>query len=211
MPRALQEQSMLRIEHPRGKRWEAEEVRVELIDRVEQRCAAHIRRIGQCLLADTFIAQLLFGQRDDRLLAAGKIAPERRKIIGAWKFAGHADHRDRVVGDAHWSCPPCTPGLALRRMAAPCRAAARCCARSRTVSAFFSSPGLFGSRSGPESPSWSIRSAARLCRDAPCSISVTGGSTPKSARAPLRMRTALRESSPKSGSGTRGSTADASA
>lgn len=183
---------MLGIQHLRGQRREPEEAGVELVDPVKKRGATHIRRIGQRLVADAGVAQLLFGQGDDRLLTAPKVAPERRNILGARKSAGHADHRDRVLGDAHRSYPPCTSGLGRRRIAAPCRAAARWRARSRIVSA------LLSAGSGSLSPSWRIKSAVRSCKDAPCSISATGGSTPKSARAPLRIRTAIRESSPSS-------------
>src|SRR5262249_22269081 len=43
MPGALQEQPVLWIEHLRGQRREPEEVRVELVDPVQQRCATYIR------------------------------------------------------------------------------------------------------------------------------------------------------------------------
>ena len=134
MPRALQEQPLLRIHHPRRLRREAEELRVEFVDSVDERCAPDIRRTCQGFFADASSAELVLRQRDDRLLAAPEIVPELRQRIGSREPACHADDRNGIgrqqlrcqLRFVHACCP------LFRRIAAPRRAAARWLARSRT-------------------------------------------------------------------------------
>ena len=94
--RGLQEQPVLRIGRARYLRSEAEEVGVELVDAVHQRGAPHVGVIRQRLLGDALGQQVIFGQRDDRLLAAAQVVPECRQRVGAGQPGRHADHRDRV-------------------------------------------------------------------------------------------------------------------
>ena len=108
MPGTLQEEPVLRIGHAGRLRGEPEEVRVELLDAVENRGAPDVGRIGQDLFADAGCAQRLGGQRRDRLFAGSQVGPELRHRVGAGKPAGHADDRDRVGGRGgavHTHCP----------------------------------------------------------------------------------------------------------
>ncbi len=83
MPGGLQEQPMLRIGHARRLRSEAEEIGVEFVDSIHQCGAPHVGVIRQRLLADALGQQVVFGQRDDRFLAAAQVVPERRHRVGA--------------------------------------------------------------------------------------------------------------------------------
>src|SRR5258705_12324079 len=137
MPRALQEQPVLRIRRP-GSLWsEAEEIGVEFLYPVQQRSAPNIRVIREDLLADAGRKEVLLRQGDNRFLTTAQIVPERRYRVGAGKSAGHADNRNRVgrqrsrlreefVVTGHARSPT------FRRAAARCRDAARCWARLRT-------------------------------------------------------------------------------
>ena len=89
---------MLGVHGPGRLRRETEEFGVELVDAIEQRRAPHIGRVRQRFLADSGRTKVLFGKRDDRFLALAQVVPELGQGVGAREPAGHADNRNRVVG-----------------------------------------------------------------------------------------------------------------
>ena len=114
---------MLRIGRARYLRGEAEEVGVEFVDAVHQCGAPHVRVVRQRLLGNALGQQIVFGQRDDRLLAAAQVVPECRQRVGTRQAGRHADHRDRV--GRQFAVAGHTRSPTFRRAAARCRAAAR--------------------------------------------------------------------------------------
>ena len=134
VPCGLQEKPLLRVHHAGGVRVHPEVFGVELVDPVEQRCAPHVGRVGECRGADSGGGECLLGKRLDRLFTGDEVLPELRHRVGTGEPDCHADDGDRVgpqalgtrsVG-AHTGRPFRLPA------AAPWRAFARCWARAVT-------------------------------------------------------------------------------
>src|SRR5207302_2965932 len=91
---------------------ESEELRIELFNPVEDHARANILRVGESFPAHASREQLLLGKIGNRFDAVSKVFPERRRIPGSRKTAGHAD--DRYLRIIHRSQRPrsCFDGFA---------------------------------------------------------------------------------------------------
>ncbi len=97
LPRAFQEEPLLRVHELGLARRVAEEMRVEAVGVVEHGARLHVARVGDHLRGDAGSGQLLVAEEAHRLDAGAQIAPETLDVARAREAAGHADDRDRLA------------------------------------------------------------------------------------------------------------------
>src|SRR5262249_31398567 len=97
LPRGFEEEAMLRIDHLRFARADAEKRRVEELRAVEHPARRHVGRVVDDRGVDAGLPELLLGETRDGLDAVVEVPPECVERGRAGKPPGHPDDRDGLV------------------------------------------------------------------------------------------------------------------
>src|SRR6185369_5014430 len=187
LPRAFEEDALMRIEDAGLARADIEEGGVEQIDVAQHAAPPHV--VGQLaqLAGDALGLHLLVGDHAQAVHTAAQTLPEGRQVAGRGEAAGHADHRDVV--ETFLAHAFSSPRRGRRR-----NDSRRATARSRLCS-----------RAGAGAAGWSDdpsgdppRAAARDATVGCSNINVLGRSRPRTSRRRLITRMSSSEWPPRS-------------
>ncbi len=106
LPRAFEQQPVLRVEDLCFAGIEAEEAGIEALGAGDERPRRNVGRVVHQPRFDARRAQLVGGEEAYRLAAGGEVVPEALQVVGAGEAPRHADHRDGGLVSHGASCAP---------------------------------------------------------------------------------------------------------